>query len=384
MNRRVLMVDDDERVLKAYQRSMRLQFDLDVALGPDPALKAIQENGPYAVVVADMQMPGMNGIDLLKRVMDIEPDTVRFMLTGNADQSTAVEAVNEGQIFRFLMKPCYVPDLARALEAGIGQYRLITAERNLLEKTLSGSVDLLMQMLAMVDPGNFGKAQEVAEYAITVGRMLDVPDVWSLKVAALLASIGRVTVPHRLLEKAERGEALTEEERGVLVRLPEVGAKLLEHIPRLGEVARIVHYQAKGYDGAGFPFDDVKGEELPLSARILCCVQAFAEIESRGKDPVAVIEELKGSRGRFDPRVFVALQQLTLPAGEGAPPPVPEPVTLPELEVGMTLAEDALTRDGVLLFASGARIGPTHLEKFRNFARLTGIREPLIVLRASK
>lgn len=381
MNRRILMVDDDERVLSAYQRSLRLQFDLDVALGGESALAALQDKGPYAVIVADMQMPGMNGIALLKRVMEVEPDTVRFMLTGNADQATAVEAVNEGHIFRFLSKPCAVGDLSKALEAGIGQYRLQTAERELLEKTLSGSVELLMQLLGTADPASFGRAQEVAEFATIVGKMLEVPDIWSLRVAALLAQIGRITMPRDLLSRADRGEALTEAERSVLDRLPEVGAQLLAHIPRLEGVTEAVRWQARGFDGSGVPGQGASGAEIPLSARILHCVQAYVEAEGREGGPARAVAALGQHRTRFDPVVFRALQQLVLPPEEGGPPPEPERVSLSELEVGMVLAEDAQTRDGMLLFASGSRLGATHLEKFRNFARLSGVREPLLVFR---
>src|SRR5438874_2087063 len=116
-SRKILFVDDDPNILAGFQRTLRKQFAFDTVLSGAEALDHLKKSGPYAVVVADMRMPGMEGIELLERVRAAAPDTVRVMLTGNADQQTAVEAVNRGQIFKFLNKPCDAEVLVRALEA---------------------------------------------------------------------------------------------------------------------------------------------------------------------------------------------------------------------------------------------------------------------------
>jgi CheY-like chemotaxis protein len=156
MNERVLCVDDDPNVLAGYQRGLRKQWHLETASSGQAALGLLETQGPYAVIVADMQMPGMNGVELLTRARTLAPDTVRIMLTGNADQKTAVEAVNEGHVFRFLNKPCSAEMLALVLDAAVRQYRLVVAERELLEKTLSGSVKILTEILSLQDPRTFG------------------------------------------------------------------------------------------------------------------------------------------------------------------------------------------------------------------------------------
>jgi hypothetical protein len=122
------------------------------------------------VVVSDLQMPGMDGITLLSSLRKVSPDTVRVLLTGHADVDAAIAAVNEGNIFRFLRKPCPPGALLRALEASVEQYRLITAERVLLEQTLRGSLKTLTDILAFVNPVAFGRAirsrKIVGEFAI--------------------------------------------------------------------------------------------------------------------------------------------------------------------------------------------------------------------------
>ncbi|MBD3337204.1 MAG: response regulator, partial [Candidatus Eisenbacteria bacterium] len=138
MTERILCVDDDVDILKGFQRLLRKEFKIDVAVGGAEALEILEEKGPYAVVVSDLRMPGMDGIQLLSRVRELAPETVRVMLTGKADTEAAIEAVNEGQLFRFLTKPCPVKRLSQALHAAIAQHRLLTAEKTLLERTLRG------------------------------------------------------------------------------------------------------------------------------------------------------------------------------------------------------------------------------------------------------
>lgn len=134
MTEKILFVDDETNILQAIQRQLRKRFDLATAEGGDEALRILKEQGPFAVIISDMRMPNMNGVELLALVKELHPDTVRLMLTGNADQETAMEAVNSGQIFRFLTKPCPPATLITALALALSQYRLITAERSSCKK----------------------------------------------------------------------------------------------------------------------------------------------------------------------------------------------------------------------------------------------------------
>src|ERR687883_1975197 len=129
MAEKILCVDDEVNVLSAYQRSLRKDFDIHVANGGREGLETIKKNGPFAVIVSDMRMPEMDGVQFLARAKELAPESIRIMLTGNSDQQTAMEAVNEGHIFRFLTKPCPPEMLAKALTAGLEQYQLVRAER---------------------------------------------------------------------------------------------------------------------------------------------------------------------------------------------------------------------------------------------------------------
>ena len=149
---KVLFVDDEMNVLSAFRRHLRHDYEVETATSGAEALELCETKGPFAVVVADMNMPGMDGVSLLSEIKQKYPDTIRIMLTGNATQKVAIDAVNEGSIFRFLTKPCPPEILQQVLEAGTRQYQLVTAEKELLEKTLSGSIRMLTDMLSLTNP----------------------------------------------------------------------------------------------------------------------------------------------------------------------------------------------------------------------------------------
>lgn len=178
MTEKILCVDDEPNVLNAYQRALRKEFQIETAVGGAPGLAAIDSQGPYAVIVTDMQMPGMDGIQFLAQVKEKSPDSIRIMLTGNADQHTAIEAVNEGNIFRFLTKPCPPEVLAKTLKAGLQQYRLVMVEKELLEKTLRSSIQVLTDILSLVNPTAFSRASRVQRLVCALAAKLQIEQAW--------------------------------------------------------------------------------------------------------------------------------------------------------------------------------------------------------------
>jgi response regulator RpfG family c-di-GMP phosphodiesterase len=381
MSNRVLCVDDDPNILAGFQRNLRKQFSLEVASGGEQALALLESKGPFAVIMADMQMPGMNGVELLQQAENKYPNTVRIMLTGNADQQTAVQAVNEGHVFRFLTKPCTPEVLAWALEAGLQHYRLVMVERELLEKTLSGSVRLLMEVLSLVDPEGFGRAQKIREYMRHFARNYKSSQSWELELAAMLAPIGAVTLPVTLRQKAKAKAALTGAEQTVLIRLPEISAKLLAHIPRLEEVSRIVLYQEKNFDGTGFPDDTVAGEAIPIGARVIKVLSSLVQLEETGFPKAQALEVMQQRRGCYDPRVLdsvFACFDIYL-AKPTAGTPAMQAVRVKDLLVGQLLLSNVETGDGIMIVAAGTRITTTLLERLWNFAELSGVKEPIYV-----
>jgi response regulator RpfG family c-di-GMP phosphodiesterase len=264
-----------------------------------------------------------------------------------------VEAVNRGSVFRFLTKPCPPDLLIETVQAGARQYELVTAERELLQKTLSGSVKVLADVLALASPVAFGRASRAYRLVQRMAPALVGPDeTWEVMVAAMLSLIGCIALPDELLAKVHRRAPLTAEERALYDTYPTIGRDLLVSIPRLERVAEIVAYQGKSYAGGGHPTDERKGDAIPLGARILRVALDFDVLASGGLPPDEAIRTMQMRAGRYDPAVLSAL------AGQVRDEPDYEErqVDVWSLRRDMLLAEDVESAGGALVVAKGQEV----------------------------
>jgi response regulator RpfG family c-di-GMP phosphodiesterase len=380
MTIKILLVDDDENILQAYYRNLHRHFSVEIALGGKQALLAMEHHGPFGVLVADMRMPGMSGLELLKEVKQRWPEMIRIMLTGNADQATAMDAVNHGEVFRFLTKPCDAEHLRTMIEAGLRQYQLVQAEKVLLEKTLMGSVRVLTELMSLVDPQGYERSQLVRDRAMLLGQILGCETEWVLEVACMLASIGCAVLPQDLQAKLKAGKILSPVEGAMTGRIPELGARLLENIPRLEDVTRIIRYQDKGYDGSGFPIDAVKGDEIPLGSRILKAASDFTDRVMARKDARVVIEDMKLHPAPYDPRVLEELEKRFVPFPNEQHPLVEErAMGVSELRAGMVLTRPVRSPSGDALLLPGLRLSDPALEKLNALRDMNELQEPIYV-----
>jgi response regulator RpfG family c-di-GMP phosphodiesterase len=380
MTEKVLFVDDDVNLLASYGRNFGRKFQIETAEGGEVALRTIAERGPFAVVISDRQMPRMDGIQFLSLVKERAPDTIRIMLTGNADLEGAIKVVNEGNIFRFLTKPCALDILGKVIEGALEQYRLINSEKELLNKTLSGSIKLLTDILSMIETQSFGRAQSMREVIVGVTKKFKTDNDWEIPLAFMLAPIGNVTVPPELLLRARTGVKLTKVEEEMMARLPETAARLLANIPRLEGVARIVRYQHKNYDGSGLPQDALKGETLPLGSRLLKILTDLNQLQGESVNRLQALNEMETRLGWYDPALLNAVREyygVAVAARNVTSPSIS--ISINDLTPGMVLRSKIETKDGTLILCAGHHITEMNLEKIKNFDLVFGIKEPLFV-----
>lgn len=379
---RILFVDDEPDLLEGVGRMLfreRQRWEMHFAPGGVAGLAELAK-APFAVVVADMRMPQMDGIEFLKRVRQAAPDTVRMMLTGNTDQETAIKAVNDGNVFRFLTKPVEREGLVRAIEAGVEQHRLITAEKELLSGTLIGSVHLLTELLSETDPDSFTHALWLRDMARTAVREIKVANAWEVILAATLSRLAYLTLPTGLANKARARRELSPPEQEVVSQLPEVGARLISKIPRLEGVSKIVRYIGKNFDGSGLPDDEVAGQEIPLGARILRIFDDLAHLSNSEKSRYRILGLMQERRGWYDQDLLERLFPIFVPPRnpeEGDEDRVE--VSVDELHLGDRVLANVMSEDNQLILAQGNRISPASLEKIRVSAVLTGIKEPILI-----
>jgi response regulator RpfG family c-di-GMP phosphodiesterase len=377
---KILLVDDELNILEGYQRQLRKLYKTDVALGGEQGLQTIKELGPYAVVVSDFRMPGMNGIDFLTRVRETAPDTVRIMLTGFAEIQAVIEAINQGNIFRFLTKPCPPEIMTKALDDGIRQFELVLAERELLEKTLKGTIQVLTEILSLVNPEAFGRASRITRYVREIAGQLDhirSEDNWKLETAAMLSQIGCILLPQEAITKIYQGKPFSPEESQVFQMHPGIAHDLLNQIPRLDQVADIIYYQEKGFDGSGIPLDQRQGDAIPLGARILKAVLDFDILTTRGETRGKALIHLRKDSGLYDPLILDAFEKVL---GTEAKFDL-QSLCVPQLKEKMILDENIWSLDGTKkILSKGHELTPTILEHIRKIKEFFGIQEPIRVM----
>jgi response regulator RpfG family c-di-GMP phosphodiesterase len=292
MNQRILFVDDEKNILMAFRRQLRTQFEVKAANSGREALHILTTDEPFAVIVSDLRMPVMDGIQFFSQAKDITPDSIRILLTGHADLSTAIDAINQGDIFRFLTKPCDQELLEKTLNAGIEQFRLINAEREMMEKTLGKTIKLMSDMLILANPLAYGRAIRIRRMVQQITRTMDLPSTWQLELAATLSQMGCVALPKPLLEKADHGQPLTADEANMYAAHPMVGYKLLESIPRLEEIAKMVRDQHKPYSSYAQQPYDYKSHHIELGSQILKVAQDYDQSARSGKEHHEIIEDM--------------------------------------------------------------------------------------------
>jgi len=359
MAEKILLVNDDNNILDGYRRSLSREFVMETAMGGEQALKLDADNGPYAVVVSDMRMPGMDGIQLLSKIKAQSPDTIRVMLTGNADMETAINAINEGSIFRFLNKPCSKEMMAKTLTAALVQYRLVTAEKQLLEQTLSGSIQVLTEVLSLVNPAAFSRAERARRYIHHIVTSMKLPNVWQYEVAAMMSQLGCVTLPSETIEAVYSGEKLSATEQTQYDAHPSVAYDLLSKIPRLEPIAWMIEHQNRPVREV----DETEKKDMRLGAEILRLTLAYEKLIHKGVSRTEAVHTLTGQNKNFSPQFFDALVELDPNSDEGEI----RQCRIEALATGMIIQQDVRTGEGELLVSKGQEVTSPLLSKLKNF-----------------
>ena len=367
---RILCVDDEPLVLEGLRDSLRRSFDVCVATSGADGLALLRENRRgYAVVISDMRMPAMHGAAFLSEAKRVAPLTVRMLLTGHADADAAIAAVNDGQIFRFLTKPCDRDELIRACAGALWQHRVQVAERDLLEQTLHGSVKALTDVLALANPAAFGRGGRLKEIVGALARETGRDDAWEVEVASDARPRRRRDAPPTTAEKLYAGAILTADEQRMAARVPGVTLRILGNIPRLEGVLQIIGAYRRRFDSSRH--DGV----VPVGARMLRIASDFLRLESERGSPALALDTMRGREGVYDPDMLDAFARTIGIARRGQR--VRE-VPVCDLQVGMTIVSEVRAGPGHLLIARGFPVTPELIDRLRNFPE-GYVRQPLCV-----
>ncbi len=367
----VLCVDDDRAMLEILERALGERFDVFTCDRPVAALELLERRErEFVTIVSDMEMPLMDGAAFFSYAAKLAPKSTRVLLTGRSELEAAIAAVNTGQIFRFLRKPCAPRDLLSAVEAGAEQHRLVTLEQRLLADTLTGGVRLLCEVCALIAPRVFSQNDRMQAYVLHLAHKLGRNDSWRFELAACLNMVGYVGLPDETLSRALSGAALSEVEARLFAEHPLTAHKLLEKIPHFEDLAEMIRLQS----GATPDSVNSPGGDIALGAAMLRVSAAVARLVSGGATEVEAVARLKPEATPRDLELLLLLADFRA----AAPGEVKE-LPVAQMTAAMTLEEDAKTKTGVLVVPAGRRLTSAMLERLLQFARAGVLVEPVRV-----
>lgn len=376
MEEKILFVDDEENILAAFRRQLRKEFSLETANSGPEALEILSMSGPFAVIVTDYRMPRMDGIQFLKQAQEICPDAVRIMLTGQADLNTAIEAVNDGNIFRFLTKPCPTDKLINAVTRALVQHRLVQAERDLLEKTLKTSVTLMTELLSLANPLAFSRALRIRRVIREINSRMILNGAWEFEMAGTFSQIGCISVPPEILRKVSDSLPLSSTEESIYASHPSIGCRLLANIHRLESVAQMVKHQNRSFSEYDKKNRSIRERKEILGAQILHLANDYDHLILSGCGHLEAVHTLSARQGEYNPELLDALSSADVIFENW----VFRSVESGLLETGMILNEDVQSRTGEVIGFKHQEITQTLLERIRIAAEQNGVLEPIPVI----
>lgn len=410
----ILIVDDEPIVLVALKETLERENHHVVACTSPTKALAILAERPFAVIISDQRMPEMMGLDFLIESRRLQPHASRVLVTAVLALPTIVDAINKGEIFRFVAKPWLREEMLATVRNALQRHELISHNEVLQAQTqqlnaqllaangelharvqdletqrvkLDGanrelgsryenSLELCRRILTAYDPVLGGQAKALVEFATRMAETehFTEPQRHALRSAAWLCDVGLIGVPRELLRSFRtRPESLSEREIAMLHHHPiysQTLAALVDPHPEVGEAIRSHH---ENFDGTGYP-DNLAGENIPWAARCLAVAVGFVE---SGLSKRATIDLLLAQSGKaYDPeavRLFLKVSQLV-----HLPRQVRE-VLLDELEPGMTLATGIYSPHGLLLIGEGQALGPATITKIRTHNLIAPINQRLLV-----
>lgn len=356
MNNRVLFVDDDPMLLSSMERCLGDDFDLSTALSGPDALRAIEHNPMFGVIISDMRMPVMDGVEFLQRAGSLSPHSVLMMLTGNQDVQTAARAVNEGRVANFINKPCDPRDIAAAIRAGLNRFDLEESERELLSKTLSGAVEIMTDVMETLQPKLIGRAAHADELVEQLRARLNIAPQWEYKLASKLSLVGYALAP-------EAPSFSPPESTGAV---GEITARMIDRIPRLSRVAQIV--QATSSSDGWIENTEATEDQAIVSvgAALLRLAQLIEGYSYDGVDAQEAHDKIQSLMPRLS--ADARAHAMDLYPGDFSTQGVEVPIEC--LLPGMILQEDLARPDGVALISEGRRLTQNHIDKLQSDERV--------------
>jgi response regulator RpfG family c-di-GMP phosphodiesterase len=410
----ILVVDDEEIVLVALRDTLAREGYHVVASPHAIHASTVLKDQQFSVVISDQQMPLISGLEFLTQVRQIQPNATRILITAVLTLSTVIDAINKGEIFRFIVKPWLREELLETVRAAVQRYDQVSHNARLQaesqamnarltelnkeleaqtaqvarqntqlaqllagqEENLRQSVELCVQTMQTFHPTLGNRARRVQALCHSMGERAELSPAQQqiLEISASIHDIGLIGLPRQLIKRWEESPAsLSEAENALIRHHPILGQELAGFVDHLKGVGSIIRSHHERFDGGGYP-DGLKGAAIPWLSRLLAVAVAYAESQLEARKAAEVI--CQGSGSAFDPEAVRIFQRA---APKASVPGKQREITLEQLTPGMVLAQGIYTENGVLLIPDGQRLTSAYIDKLLNYNRINPIAQSLLV-----
>ncbi|MEQ8764413.1 MAG: HD domain-containing phosphohydrolase [Planctomycetota bacterium] len=378
---RILFVDEEESLLRAYERSLQGQFQVVTQLGGKAALEHLLESDPYPVIFVEASMRRMPAAQFIGRCLKVSPRSLFVIIASPESWEPSLRAVCPS-VFRVVFRPMSMGVLKEASEHALAEFARQEEERDRLERVTQIAVSSWISFLAASDPEGAKTAETVRDRLRRIVGLIDPEGTQDLELAAALADVGRLGLPSELQQKLKQGEELTGEEQQLVASIPELGSDLVAGLPGFEKVSELIRYRSKNFDGTGIPQDRRSGPEIPRGARLLHLLEELGALERQGLEISEAFQKLRAQRGRFDPRLLEVCEEVFAKASATPPRLGHElPVEPGELSTGDLLLVNLQSSEGSLLLSAGVTLNDQMIMAIRRQSQLTGVRRPIFVER---
>ncbi len=394
-NKKILYVDDEANLLSSFKSLMRRSdIELSTLQHSDQITEVLASKGPFALVMSDQKMPGIDGVQVLETVAKIHPTTVRIMVTGYADYNDTLRAINIGGISRYISKPWDDTEIKKIVEESVHHYNLVGENKFLmsqlkfknndltvlLNKTVVETVRLLSDFVGYITPdanSQVMRIRKLSELFLNKLPQLSENEIWELERAIDLFNLGIAVLPAWIKVTLNKN-GLGELERFSEAQMHHImAAGLLEKIPRFENVAKIIRYHKKYFNGEGEPkYEKISGSDIPLGSRILKILIDIDKMSTEGMKGSAIFEFLMAKPQIYD--IDIINHFLSTQTNQTSQE-IEVKITLNELQSGMTVMEDLTTKAGFNLLKNNSVISETNINILKQWHKKDPVNEPFLV-----
>lgn len=293
MKSKILFIDDDNFVLESYMARYRKNYKIFLANTPDKALQFIYSIDDFSVIISDMKMVGMSGVELFSRIKTLSPFSTRIMLTGYTQADIAIDAVNKGEVFRFLSKPCSADVMDKAIKEGVLLYNSYIQDKNIIQDFLKGSIKVLIDSVRISNPRAYERSVRIRNFSRRIAQDMNIKSIVDVEIASMICHVGYIGIDKKIIDSIENGDKLSFAEEEIFNQYPMIGANLVNNIPKLGNVSRIIQYHSCKYENY-----------MPVESSIVSIALHFESLCIKELSIDIIIDKMKELSDLFEENSF--------------------------------------------------------------------------------